>query len=431
MKDEERLAVVEKMQALMELIPRENMQRHVDNRDFALIRGCCGIRQIYYPAYIKLEHQLYESLPESCRRLVYFRYFHNQMSVFLVKGCENSTALDSVATKTYFSNICQLKPTTYFLLAPLHGFEFSHDSVIEIGNYIVGSWPAVQKYLKSDLIHASDWVVDTIKPESNGTIDFYYLGVKDICAIDTVAAEEKYDELASHFIDVVLGCVGKVDSSNVKISSVKESAGRRMLFCDDTACNPSATRKDLFNPLYCFDESFFKQPPFVKLLAFSFQKEGELSEMARKIRRSLRWLGKALRGESLPDQILSLGIAFEALLVAQKGFVTASITSQLSDMVAFLLVESVDDRRSLAGIMIDFYDKRSKIAHGKDVNVSIADIQLYVNLLQQLIHRVVEVVESQKLSKADDFGTLMKDIKYGKLLSGLTVNPKDDPFPSC
>lgn len=96
------------------------------------------------------------------------------------------------------------------------------------------------------------------------------------------------------------------------------------------------------------------------------------SKLNSRILQAISWYSKAVDADSAEESFVNLAIALESLLIDQSennnNTTTGSINQKLQERVAFLLKDSVEDRKSLAKNVATLYGQRSGIVHsGKTI----------------------------------------------------------------
>jgi Apea-like HEPN len=111
--------------------------------------------------------------------------------------------------------------------------------------------------------------------------------------------------------------------------------------------------------------------------------------------RALHWLGDGHSQPAVENQLLSLVTAMETLFTKESD---DPIALSIAESMAFVLADTLDGRRFVKGFVKRMYTTRSKISHGKQRQITDADLvsfRLYVTLA---VHHCI--------LRADEFGSL-------------------------
>lgn len=138
------------------------------------------------------------------------------------------------------------------------------------------------------------------------------------------------------------------------------------------------------------------------------------NDMERRIISAIEWIGKALRDEEPTRAFTQYMFALEALLqYQQKGqFVSPSIAYQMSEFVAFIINNNLDDRLNTEKIIRDLYAKRSAIVHGGSTRVYEKDIVNAEFILQSIIRVLLLNDEFKGINTIQELGEWVKKQKY-------------------
>ncbi|PEO24939.1 hypothetical protein COL24_00905 [Bacillus toyonensis] len=142
--------------------------------------------------------------------------------------------------------------------------------------------------------------------------------------------------------------------------------------------------------------------------------KSNLNDMEQRIMNAIEWAGKALRDEEPARAFIQYMFAFEALLqFQQKGqLVSPSITYQISEFVAFIVNESLEDRLMTEKMIKDLYGKRSAIVHGGSTEVSKEDLLQAFSLLRNLIVILLVHEEFKDVKSIQQLNEWVKKQKY-------------------
>ncbi len=88
------------------------------------------------------------------------------------------------------------------------------------------------------------------------------------------------------------------------------------------------------------------------------------SKYEKKLILAAEWIGKAINEVDYKNMIIYSFFAIETMIVTRDS---GSVTSQVAENTAFLIFDTIADRKSAIKGMKNFYKVRSKIVHGRNV----------------------------------------------------------------
>lgn len=151
-----------------------------------------------------------------------------------------------------------------------------------------------------------------------------------------------------------------------------------------------------------------------------YAKENKTDKESR-ILNAILWVGKAHIELDNKIYFLELCFALESLLqVDTDKFINPSITYSISSNCAMIIADKYEDRKNVMSKLKQLYSIRSKLAHGKNSDVSNWECEqlfMYISyLLDDLankeiwkqyssMHELMQEIENQKLGKLTDCET--------------------------
>lgn len=119
---------------------------------------------------------------------------------------------------------------------------------------------------------------------------------------------------------------------------------------------------------------------------------------------AILWIGKAHSEEDNKIKLMEYCFAIESLLQMNVDtFINPSITYSISNYCAIIIAQKYEDRKIVIKHIKDLYTKRSKIAHGKNVEITDTDCE---TLYLYLVYLIVDLVKNKPWA---DF-TTMEDV---------------------
>lgn len=127
------------------------------------------------------------------------------------------------------------------------------------------------------------------------------------------------------------------------------------------------------------------------------------------------WIGKAHPETDNNIKLLEYCFAMESLLQEDiDKFINPSITYTLSNACAIIIAKQYEDRKMVIRNLKDIYQKRSKLAHGKKVDVVNKDCETIFMYLAYLIKDLFSDVEWKDYDNINEVLNHVEDIKLGK-----------------
>jgi hypothetical protein len=124
----------------------------------------------------------------------------------------------------------------------------------------------------------------------------------------------------------------------------------------------------------------------------------ERSEMEDLLLTALHWIADSAVQAKPENQLLSLFIALETILTGRSG-----ITRDLSEGMAFLLADELEERRAVRDTVRALYEGRGHVAHGGARDVADRDVgwltDACLGVLQRILQRRVEFPTRRILSE--------------------------------
>lgn len=112
---------------------------------------------------------------------------------------------------------------------------------------------------------------------------------------------------------------------------------------------------------------------FNELSGLLKKQEADRTELERVIVTAIRWLGRSVTASDVPEQVLSLAIALERLMIPDND--SGAKADTLAQRLGFLVGEDADSRMSIYEQAKKLYRLRSDVVHDGKVQVPVAGVQ--------------------------------------------------------
>ena len=137
-----------------------------------------------------------------------------------------------------------------------------------------------------------------------------------------------------------------------------------------------------------------------------------------RILNAVLWIGKAHTELDNKIYFIELCFALESLLqVDTDKFINPSITYSISSNCAMIIADEYDDRKKVLDKLKKLYSLRSKIAHGKNSNVSDLDCEQLFAYISYLLDDLVNKEKWRNYSSMSDLMQEIENEKLGKAIS--------------
>lgn len=133
----------------------------------------------------------------------------------------------------------------------------------------------------------------------------------------------------------------------------------------------------------------------------------------RNILSGFRWIGEATQPDPLHTRYLKLAIALESFIGGEaknSNITSRGITAMLAERAAFLLGNNLESRKCIDKDIRNYYDKRSKLAHGEISEISSSDFEKFGKLAREIGWSLVENFD--KFTTLQEFQNWIVDQRY-------------------
>lgn len=316
------------------------------------------------------------------------------------------------ATKTDWENFIEdlIKKAniTVHIIAPIYGIKMDNPT-IKLGDFIIYNPLNIKQILKTEF--PTIYKRRNSKALSNKD---YKIGIT-VTAKDIDKCYELADNSFSSFENTANFITANFHKTN-RIGIFNYSSAKNI---DTFIFAPAKVYKttksmELFstvqidNPYYQDEENGNKI-----LWEWITKKENKLQQ---KIIDAVEWCGRASVESDDSKAVLQYIISIEALLHTEESSpIKPSIISLLSDMVAFLLGDTYEQRISYKNYVRELYDVRSTISHGgSKLNVSTINLHTALILCHKIIRKIITTEPYRSFQTKKDLCICLGNLKYGK-----------------
>lgn len=129
------------------------------------------------------------------------------------------------------------------------------------------------------------------------------------------------------------------------------------------------------------------------------------TRLDKRVVRSIRWCGEAIKDKNLEDKILKYFTALECLLVPEEEGLKGDV---LGERISVIWTSSKKIRELIKQDIIELYEKRSDIAHGSKYRISQRDVNKLDFVTRNIIAQISKIITERSFTK---MGQLISWIK--------------------
>lgn len=137
------------------------------------------------------------------------------------------------------------------------------------------------------------------------------------------------------------------------------------------------------------------------------------TELQKRLLLAIEWIGQSYNEISPSSAFLKSAIALEILFTHnEKTLINASILSQISESIALLLGDGLDERLEIESKVKNLYSMRSAIAHAGKTQVAQEDLLTIFHLSRQVVIEIMTNQSLKDLKSVSEVHAHLKSCKY-------------------
>ncbi|MES2726824.1 MAG: hypothetical protein V4643_06955, partial [Bacteroidota bacterium] len=137
------------------------------------------------------------------------------------------------------------------------------------------------------------------------------------------------------------------------------------------------------------------------------------TEIEKRLLNAIEWIGKAIHDLDLSKSLVQFVFAIEGMLQQnEKALITPSIVSQLSDWLAFIINDDLEERKKISKYFKEIYQKRSAIAHGAATTIDIQDLATALQISKLMIIAFLTNKPFCEIKTMDELNKCITDLKF-------------------
>jgi len=137
------------------------------------------------------------------------------------------------------------------------------------------------------------------------------------------------------------------------------------------------------------------------------------TEIEKRLLNAIEWIGKAVYDIDLSKSLVQFVFAIEGMLqLNEKAIITPSIVSQLSDWLAFIINDDLEQRKKISKYFKEIYQKRSAIAHGAVKTIDIQDLAMAMQISKLMIIAFLTHKPFCDIKTMNELNKCIADLKF-------------------
>jgi hypothetical protein len=212
----------------------------------------------------------------------------------------------------------------------------------------------------------------------------YLVGIK-VKARDNDKAVEIANKLCEIFENVFSYMIADLKHERtVGVFNFRGWSTTKIVVCNNDSMGFQG-KNSIFLPVH-IDDPFFTDPSQGNDKIWVLITKTQKTEIEKRLLNAIEWIGKAVYDIDLSKSLVQFVFAVEGMLQQnEKAIITPSIVSQLSDWLAFIINDDLEQRKKISKYFKDIYQKRSAIAHGATKTIDIQDLSISLQISKLMI----------------------------------------------
>lgn len=167
-----------------------------------------------------------------------------------------------------------------------------------------------------------------------------------------------------------------------------------------------------YSKICILDDKIFKKRGNNKKI-FEYIENEPSTEIERKIKLAISWIGQSLCNHHLDEAYMGLCIALETLLSGQNSPMERGTAYQLREFGAFLAERNKEKRLSVYKDLKDLYNIRCEISHsGRAKNLTMVEYNKLLKILKSIIHELFVLLETKNITTHKKLQNHINELKF-------------------
>lgn len=331
--------------------------------------------------------------------------FEKRIVDYFFEGVSKGAAPSAAEVGSFLESLAAERTSSYVVTRDIRGLRFESPQVgpRRLGPFSIYFYPSHKGLLD---------VTSGERGLFRGDGMQYLLGV-EVEAKSGARAIEKADELFEAFEKILRFIVGPTAQYDV---SVLRAHGRyernAYVFIDGT---PVSANYSWIGALQAvpIDDEYFDNSALGYDRLWNTLSTPTPAALQVRLLKAVQWLGEAYAERDRAGAFIKSAIALEVLFTAnEKGLISASILSSISETVACLLGQDVEERLAVEKRVKRHYGIRSSVAHAGKQDVEQQDLEDFMILVRRSIDKLLSTPTLQVIASVEGLYDYLKRSKY-------------------
>lgn len=238
-----------------------------------------------------------------------------------------------------------------------------------------------------------------------------FLGIK-VFAKDNVKATELADEIAEAFENTINYMIGDLKHEHsVSIFNYMGWTSISRVICKTKSMGLNSNSNitysvDLADPRLTSSENGND-------IIWKLFSKSNKTEIEKRLLQSITWIGKGVLDKDKSKALVQFIFSIEGLLqYDDKSFTTPSIVSQMSDWLAFIIEDNVNERKEIVKNFKQTYKNRSAVVHGGARPITSEDVLSAFTISKLLVINLLTKKPFNKMSSMQQLGDYITELKF-------------------
>lgn len=306
---------------------------------------------------------------------------------------------------SFFKSLKASSANKYQVYRDIFGIKLTDDSKpFSIGNFKIYHFPSQKNLFQS----IKDENLKLFLPKEPIYLIEYIVETRE-----AKRAIEIADEYFNKFVIFLRYMIGtKTDTYEVGIIDYHGSRLTNAYAVCGEQFTKSSQRSGPFQPVM-IDDPYFVSTAAGNDKLWSLLDRQDLSGLEKRIATAVEWVGRSLLEKTIQAAFIEASVAIESIFTYQeKSIITPSILNQISENVALLMGNTVDQRIEMEKELKQLYSIRSGIVHAGNKEIDLKDYQIFIQYIRGIIQKLLTDESLLSCKSIEDLYSLVKRIKY-------------------
>lgn len=356
--------------------------------------------------YDGLIKSLYQN-NESIHNTYNLKRFESEFISFFIEALSKKAKISRDDSNAFFAKLLSEPVEEFSVLRDVHGLIIKDlQQPCTLGPFTIYHFPSHQNIInsKTNLAPEHIWLIDSPN---------YLIEVK---------TKARHFEKATEAADILFEKFELVLRFAIGFSGQKFEVGvlnyqgwrhrRAYIFSKTGSASSSHSNHGSFETIPIDDQYFNSVDNGFDRIWKSIASEN-ITELQKRLLLAIEWIGQSYNEISPSSAFLKSAIALEILFTHnEKTLINASILSQISESIALLLGNSLDERLEIESKVKNLYSMRSAIAHAGKTQVAQEDLLTIFHLSRLVVMKIITNQSLKDLKSVSEVHAHLKSCKY-------------------